>query len=272
MVIAGMVLDTPGSYLLMAAFIVVHVAALGDESLVERWCLSTYSIKHRGQWYRMLSSGFVHSGWMHLALNCLGIWYFATMVESLVGPWLMILLFLLSVLGGSIYAMRLRRMDHDYLAVGASGGVMGLMMMCVMWVPSIKLGLFILPIMLPGWLFALLINWGSMVFSLTDDRHRISHEGHLGGAFWGGMLGAIAMMVASYLFQQELELGSGFSVDSMEDLGTYKQMLFQWGSLLHSVDYTTSWVLLWAGILPVGLFWLLQEVQPSIFKRKWWKK
>jgi hypothetical protein len=178
--------------------------------------------------------------------------------------------------------MRLRRFDHDYQAVGASGGVMGLMMMSVMWVPTVKLGLFILPIMLPGWLFAVLINWASMAFSLTDDKHRISHEGHLGGAFWGGLIGAIVMIVVFGMVgdvPNETPLDTSASEYSLSSwLGPFgltegrNALLMRWMGMRYSFDYSMSWVLLWAGILPVGLFWLLQEIKPSIFQRKWWKK
>ena len=58
MVIAGLVMDSVGSYLLMASFVVIHFAALGDESMLDRWCLSSYSVKHRRQWYRLISAGF----------------------------------------------------------------------------------------------------------------------------------------------------------------------------------------------------------------------
>ncbi len=284
MVIAGLVMDSVGSYLLMASFVVIHFAALGDESMLDRWCLSSYSVKHRRQWYRLISAGFVHSGWLHLALNCLGIWYFGTLVEDLVGPFLMVVFFLFSVIGGSVYSMRLRRFDHDYQAVGASGGVMGLMMMSVMWVPTVKLGLFILPVMLPGWLFAVIINWASMAFSLTDDKQRISHEGHLGGAFWGGLIGALVMivifgMVGDILSETQLDNSTGEnSFSSLLWLGPFglsegsHEMFMRWMGMRYSFDYSMSWVLLWAGILPVGLFWLLQEIQPSVFKRNWWKK
>jgi membrane associated rhomboid family serine protease len=282
MVIGGLVLDTPGSYLLIAAFVVVHFATMGDETMMDKWCLSSHSIKHQKQWYRTFSCGFVHSGWIHLALNCLGIWYFGTLVENLVGPLLMVLFFLLSVIGGSIYSMRIRRFDYDYQAVGASGGVMGLMMMSVMWVPTIKLGLFILPILLPGWLFALLINWASMVFSLTDDKQRISHEGHLGGAFWGGLIGAIVMMLIFGLLNDASmdKWGDGFVLeDSAGWMGLFlganvgiSDLFMRWVGMRYNYDYSMSWVLLWAGILPVGLFWILQEVQPAIFKRNWWRK
>jgi|GEM_PF-200317 len=286
MVVGGLVLDNPGSYALMAAFVVVHFASMGDETILERWCLSSYSVKHRKQWYRTVSSGFVHSGWIHLALNCLGVWYFGTLVEDLVGPVLLLIFFILCVLGGSIYSMRLRRQDYDYQAVGASGGVMGLMMMAVMWIPPMKLGLFILPIMLPGWLFALLINWGSMIFSLTDDKQRISHEGHLGGAFWGGMIGAMVMMVVFGVLRSiggNAALIEGFNGNAWEQswiskLGPFglkehaHELLIRWMGMGFNFDYSMSWVLLWAGILPVGLFWLLQEIKPSIFKRNWWKR
>jgi membrane associated rhomboid family serine protease len=42
---------------------------------------NAYDIVHRGQWYRMLSYGFVHGGWGHLIFNMLTLYFFGTVVE-----------------------------------------------------------------------------------------------------------------------------------------------------------------------------------------------
>jgi membrane associated rhomboid family serine protease len=189
--------------------------------------LSTYNIKHRHEWYRLLSSGFVHGGWMHLLLNVLGIYFFGTLVEYLAGGIIAISVFIASVLGGGLYAWFIRRGDTDYQAVGASGGVMGLLMCAVMWYDGIQLSLFLIPIGIPGWIFVILFNLGSIVMTQTADRNRISHEGHLGGALIGGLVG--------YMFTPQ-------------------------------VPMTHSWWAFWLGTVPILLFAVAHGLRPRWFK------
>jgi membrane associated rhomboid family serine protease len=220
-------LEHPISYGLIAAFLLIFIAGLNDAGLTYRCMLSTYNIKHRKEWYRLLSSGFVHNGWMHLLLNCLGIFFFGTLVEYLSGSILTLSIFLASVLGGGLFAWFIRRGDTDYQAVGASGGVMGLLMCAVMWFDGIQLGLFLIPAAIPGWIFVILFNMGSIVMTQTADRNRISHEGHLGGALIGGMIG--------YYFTPQ-------------------------------VPMTHSWWAFWLGTIPILLFAIVHGLRPRLFK------
>lgn len=220
-------LEHPISYGLIAAFFLIFIAGLNDAGLTYRCMLSTYNIKHRKEWYRLLSSGFVHNGWMHLLLNCLGIFFFGTLVEYLSGSILTLSIFLASVLGGGLFAWFIRRGDTDYQAVGASGGVMGLLMCAVMWFDEIKLGFFLIPAAIPGWIFVILFNVGSIVMTQTADRNRISHEGHLGGALMGGMIG--------YYFTPQ-------------------------------VPMTHSWWAFWLGTMPILLFAIVHGLRPRLFK------
>jgi membrane associated rhomboid family serine protease len=164
---------------------------------------------------------------MHLLLNCLGIYFFGTLVEYLSGGILTLSIFLASVLGGGLFAWFIRRGDTDYQAVGASGGVMGLLMCAVMWFDGIQLGLFLIPIAIPGWIFVILFNIGSIVMTQTSDRNRISHEGHLGGALIGGLIG--------YYFTPQ-------------------------------VPMTHSWWAFWLGTAPILLFAIAHGLRPRLFK------
>jgi len=114
MMIGGFYLEHPISYGLIGAFVMIFIAGLNDVGMTYRWMLSTYNIKHRREWYRLLSSGFVHGGWMHLLLNVLGIYFFGTLVEYLAGGIITLSVFIASVLGGGLYAWFIRRSDTDY--------------------------------------------------------------------------------------------------------------------------------------------------------------
>lgn len=220
-------IEHPVSYGLIGAFTLVFIAGLNDVGITYRWMLSTYNIKHKREWYRLLSSGFVHNGWMHVLLNALGIYFFGTLVEYLAGSIMTLAIFLASVVGGGLFAWFIRRHDTDYQAVGASGGVMGLLMCAVMWFDGIQLSLFLIPVGIPGWIFVILFNIGSIVMSQTADRGRISHEGHLGGALMGGLIG--------YFFTPQIYLSH-------------------------------SWWAFWLGTFPIALFAVAHGLRPRWFK------
>jgi membrane associated rhomboid family serine protease len=56
--------------------------------------------------------------------------------------------------------------------------------------PDARLALFFIPVFIPGWLFAIIICWISMVLSQLPRAAEagISHEGHLGGAVSGALV------------------------------------------------------------------------------------
>ena len=226
MTLGGYYIEHPTSYALIAAFVLIFIAGLNDLGLSYRWMFSSYNVKHRKEWYRLLSAGFVHNGWMHLLLNGLGIYFFGTLVEYLTGSVFTLFIFIASVLGGNFYAWFIRRGDADYQSLGASGGVMGLLMCAVMWFDGIQLSLFLIPVGIPGWIFVIIFNIGSIVMTQTADRNRISHEGHLGGALIGGL-------IAYFLSPQ--------------------------------VPMSHSWWAFWLGTFPIFLFAVAHGLRPRWF-------
>lgn len=81
--------------------------------------------------WRMLSSGFLHIGLMHLLFNSFAMYYFGVIAEWIVGRWRFLALFLLSVIGGNALNLIInwqKVMDGDYptITAGASGGIMGI--------------------------------------------------------------------------------------------------------------------------------------------------
>jgi membrane associated rhomboid family serine protease len=74
--------------------------------------------------WTLLTTGFAHASWIHLALNMYSLWIFGEAIESYVGTRKFLWLYLLSILGGSIAFVFA---DPSGIAVGASGGIFGLM-------------------------------------------------------------------------------------------------------------------------------------------------
>src|SRR5215210_8002055 len=77
-----------------------------------------------GDYWRLITAGFLHAGPFHLLTNMLALWILGTMVEPALGKWRFGLVYFVSLLCGSFGALLL---SPDSLTVGASGAIFGLL-------------------------------------------------------------------------------------------------------------------------------------------------
>ncbi len=89
-----------------------------------QWGGNAASEVQRGQWWRLLSATFLHSGFVHLAMNMVGLLAAGVTVERIYGHRLFILLYLAAGLSGS--ALSLHFSAQSAVSVGASGAVFGI--------------------------------------------------------------------------------------------------------------------------------------------------
>jgi len=100
------------------------------------------------------------------------------------GPIFVLAVFWSSVVGGSLLCLWLHR-NESYSALGASGGVCGLIYAHIFLLPNSGIGLFPLPgVTVPGYVYAI----GFILISVTCMRRGgdgVGHDAHLGGAIIG---------------------------------------------------------------------------------------
>ncbi len=131
--------------------------------------------------WRLISSIFLHIGWMHLVANCVVLLFLGRFFEKLVGSQRFFLLFLFSGIAGSWASSLFSGAD---LSAGASGGLWGLLGACL------GLSLFPGPVFPTPWvksfrkntLFNLALN---LYFSTLAN---IDFAAHLGGGIMGLIL------------------------------------------------------------------------------------
>lgn len=149
----------------------VHLDLALNEQLVSR----------NGEWYRLITSGFLHYGIIHLAFNMYLLYLLGQMLEPTLGRVRFLLVYFASLLGGSAGVLLL---EPNALTAGASGAVFGLMGLA--FVGSYLHGANPLNTSI-GTL--LMINL-FLTFMLRD---RISVGGHLGGAAAGALCALVVM-------------------------------------------------------------------------------
>ena len=153
-----------------------------DSNFVEQYIFRVEDILYGRQYYRLITSGFLHAGWWHLLLNVVTFYCFSSGVEFLVGYGNFLLIYAASLVGGNLFSLFLHRHESDYSALGASGAISGLVFASIALYPGIEVGL--LGIFMPGWLYGMLYVVFS-AYGITVRRDNIGHDAHLGGGLVG---------------------------------------------------------------------------------------
>ncbi|WP_442265039.1 rhomboid family intramembrane serine protease [Tenacibaculum sp. ZS6-P6] len=143
------------------------------------------------EYIRLISSGFLHVDWKHFAFNMITLYLFGSNLEDSIGAFLFFLIYLISLIGGNLFALYIHKNHSDYRAVGASGAVSGIVFAAIGLSPGMEIGFIILPFKFPAWLYAIGYVLYS-IYGITSKKDNIGHEAHLGGAIIG-LLTAIAI-------------------------------------------------------------------------------
>ena len=130
-----------------------------------------------GEFWRIFSGGFLHSGIFHVGFNMYLLWAFGRQLEKELGSVEFVLAYVVSLIGGSFGAMLL---SPNTPVVGASGAVFGVVAMMVLFYRSRGIGLFDTSL---G--FLVLIN---VFFSFQGG---VSLGGHAGGFAAGLIIGTL---------------------------------------------------------------------------------
>jgi len=141
------------------------------------------AILARRQYYRLVTSGFLHLNWYHLAMNMASLYFFGPRIELYYGPVQFLIIYLAAMVGGDLLALYVHRF-HDYRALGASGGVSGIILAHIFLFPGGRIGMMFVPFNMPSWLFAVAFLLASF-YGMQRQMTNVGHDAHLGGALVG---------------------------------------------------------------------------------------
>lgn len=94
-----------------------------SQSILLELCVHGPSIRY-GQYYRLLTGAFIHSGLMHLVFNCYTLYVIGSQLESFLGKAKFTVIYFISALFGSLTSIIF---NGNTASVGASGAIFGLM-------------------------------------------------------------------------------------------------------------------------------------------------
>ena len=123
--------DAPATYVLIALNVAIYVAEIASGpgglnapggSIVTDFGLFGPSVAE-GEWYRLVSGGFLHASFWHVGFNMFALYFLGRMLEPAIGTLRFVVLYVVSLFGGALGALLL---DPNALTVGASGAIFGI--------------------------------------------------------------------------------------------------------------------------------------------------
>lgn len=153
--------------------------------------------------WRLVTSLFLHIGFMHLLFNMFALYYFGQVAERMFGAVNFLALFLLSGVGGNLLNNYLglhsvMAGEPPIISAGASGGIMGIgMALLVTALTKTSFNNFALNFRSLLIVMAINLSYGFLVGG-------IDNASHVGGAMIGGLLGMVYVMQYRAIRQQQL--------------------------------------------------------------------
>jgi membrane associated rhomboid family serine protease len=162
--------------------------AFRNPLLEEKYIFDPEAILAGKEYFRLVTSSFLHSGWPHLILNMASLYCFGGPLEIFFGAKDFLLIYFGGMIGGDLLSLYVHR-HHVYRSYGASGGVCGVLFAYVLLFPGANIGQFLIPLAIPGWLYCI----GFVVmsfFAMKAGKDHVGHDAHLGGAILGLLIAA----------------------------------------------------------------------------------
>lgn len=175
--------------------------AFNNYSLMDKLILNPYRVTQRNEYYRFITSGFVHADFGHLIFNMLSLWFVGESIERLFaglfgpsGTFYYLFLYLVGIIVSDIPTFLKHRKNSRYNSLGASGGVSAVLFAAILYSPLMDVCLYFF-ICVKGFIFGLIF----LGYSYWEARRGISyvnHDAHMYGAIFGLIFMAVVYPVS----------------------------------------------------------------------------
>ena len=184
-------------FIAVNVLIFIYQASLGPqagEAFVYEWGAIPARIEAGDGYWTLITSMFMHGGWMHLIGNMLYMWIFADNIEATIGSTAFVIFYLLGGIAAGLCHLYFNA-GSNIPAVGASGALSAVMGAYIVMFPrsNVRGFLFFFSVSIPAWIF--LGFWFYQQYSAgyaslgNEDTTNIAWWAHIGGFVFGVLAG-----------------------------------------------------------------------------------
>lgn len=178
------------SFLIMAVTVGISLLAWQKPTWLDAMMMSPYRIDRKKEYWRFITSGFIHADFAHLFFNLFSFYFFGTQLEYIFGiifpgfgGEVFMLFYLMAILVADLPTYFKQRNNPYFNSLGASGAVSAVIFAGIMFFPTEKIYLFGF-VGIPGFIYAGLFTWYSIAMD-RRGRDYVNHSAHLYGGLFG---------------------------------------------------------------------------------------
>ncbi len=176
--------------------------AFSNYSLMDKLILNPYQVTKHKQYYRFVTSGFVHADFGHLIFNMLSLWFVGEGIELVLfprilgttAPFYFLFLYLAGIVVSDIPSYLKNRTNSNYNSLGASGGVSAVLFAAILLQPTMTISLYFF-IKMKAFIFGILFL-GYSYYEARKGTSYVNHSAHMVGAIFGMVFMAVVYPAA----------------------------------------------------------------------------
>ncbi|MEJ7586414.1 MAG: rhomboid family intramembrane serine protease [Ferruginibacter sp.] len=184
------------------ANIFCSLQGLSDRSSFERNNFDIDKIYFQKDYKRLVTSSFFHVSGIHLILNMATLCFFSGGIELQLGEAKYLFIYFASLVGGNLFSLFIYRNRRDYTAaVGASGGVSGIIFATIVLYPGFEIGFLGTHFPIPAWFYGFMYVLFS-IYGIKSKKDNIGHEAYLAGGLAGLIIAVVmqpSILATNYL-------------------------------------------------------------------------
>lgn len=195
--------------IIIAITVLISLAAFNNSDIFTRCLMNPFMIFKKGQYWRLLTSGFIHGSYIHLGFNMFTFYFFGRVVEQVfaqilggAGYVVYIVFYLSAIVVSDLPTAWKKRQQLNYNSLGASGAVSAVVFASILYFPLNDICLYGL-LCLPGFLLGIIYVIYSY-FSGKNTQDNINHDAHLYGAIYGILFAIAIYPQAAWGFVQQI--------------------------------------------------------------------
>lgn len=181
--------DYPITIGLIAANVIFSLIGFSNSTLVDKTIMWPYRVARENQYFRFITSGFLHADYMHLLFNMFTLFFFGKAIEyyfseyGLGGNVAYLALYFLGLIVSDIPSYFKHKDDYQYRSLGASGAVSAIIFATIVFSPWSSIYLYG-ALRISAALYAVLFIVYCVYMGKQRGSH-INHDAHLWGSLFG---------------------------------------------------------------------------------------